>query len=317
MSLVLVTGCAGFIGSHLVERLLDDSNDVIGIDCFADHYSERRKFANLSRALKNEGFTFLRQDILEVDTFPNVDHVFHLAAQPGVRASWGANFTIYVKNNVETTQRLLEFYRTEEPESFVYSSSSSVYGDAQLPMNEEARPLPISPYGVTKLAGENLCYLYWKNYSVPTISLRFFTVYGPRQRPDMAIHKFVNAILNEREIEIFGDGEQLRDFTFVDDVIDALVLASQSGLSGEVFNIGGSRTISVNALIKCVENITGKKARARYVERQKGDARDTWADTTKARRLLGWEPQTAIESGLRAYLSSVQKDSISEGWNSQ
>jgi UDP-glucose 4-epimerase len=308
MTRVLVTGCAGFIGSHLVERLLQADNDVIGIDCFTDYYPQEQKLANLSRALKNNRFTFLRQDILEVDRFPRVDHVFHLAAQPGVRASWGTNFTIYTKNNVEATQRLLEFYRSTELKSFIYSSSSSVYGDAELPMKEDARTLPISPYGVTKLAGENLCYLYWKNYGVPTVSLRFFTVYGPRQRPDMAIHKFVNAIVNEREIEIFGDGEQLRDFTFVDDVIDALVLASRSSLSGEVLNVGGSHTLSVNELIRYVEKITGKKARARYVERQKGDARDTWADTAKARRLLGWAPQTDIKSGLRAFLMWVQKD---------
>ena len=172
-------------------------------------------------------------------------------------------------------------------------------------MREDARPLPISPYGVTKLAAENLCYLYWKNYGVPVVSLRYFTVYGQRQRPDMAIHKFVNAMLNEREIHIYGDGQQLRDFTFVDDVLDALLLAAHGEMAGEVFNIGGGHTISVNALIQSIERLVGKKARVRHVEQQKGDARDTWADTSKAKRLLSWSPQTNLESGLKAYITWI------------
>ena len=312
MTRVLVTGCAGFIGSHLVDRLLQRDNDVIGIDCFTDYYPEEQKLANLSRALNNERFTLIRQDILGMRRFPRVDHVFHLAAQPGVRASWGANFATYTKNNVEATQRLLEFYRSTELESFIYSSSSSVYGDAELPMREDARPLPVSPYGVTKLAAENLCYLYWKNYGVPVVSLRYFTVYGPRQRPDMAIHRFVYAILHEREIQVYGDGEQLRDFTFVDDVIEALELAAQSDKKGEVFNIGGGQTISVNALIRSIESLVGKKARVRYIERQKGDARDTLADAAKATRLLSWSPHTDLESGLKTYVASVLNDPRAE-----
>ncbi len=311
MTRVLVTGCAGFIGSHLVERLLQDDYDVIGIDCFTDYYPEEQKLANLSGALNHERFTLIRQDISEMNAFPLVDHVFHMAAQPGVRASWGANFTVYTKNNIEATQRLLEFYRSAELKNFIYSSSSSVYGDAELPIKEEARLLPVSPYGVTKLAGENLCYLYWKNYGVPVISLRFFTVYGPRQRPDMAINRFLHAMLNEREIQVFGDGEQLRDFTFVNDVIDALTLAAQSDITGEVLNIGGGHTISVNALIQTIESLVGKEAHVRHVEQQKGDARDTWADTTKAKRLLSWTPQTDLESGLKKYIDCVLADRVS------
>jgi nucleoside-diphosphate-sugar epimerase len=307
MTRVLVTGCAGFIGSHLVDRLLSEDNDVIGIDCFTDYYPEEQKLANLSRALNHERFTLIRRDLLEMDQFPLVDHVFHMAAQPGVRASWGANFATYTKNNVEATQRLLEFYRSTQLKRFIYSSSSSVYGDAELPMKEDARPLPISPYGVTKLAAENLCYLYWKNYGVPIVSLRYFTVYGPRQRPDMAINRFVRAILSEREIQIFGDGEQLRDFTFVDDVIDALMLAIQADVRGEVFNIGGGHTISVDSLIQNIESLVGKKAVVRHVEQQKGDARDTLADTSKAQQLLSWCPQTDLESGLKTYIAWVLK----------
>jgi UDP-glucose 4-epimerase len=179
-------------------------------------------------------------------------------------------------------------------------------------MKEDARPLPVSPYGVTKLAAENLCYLYWKNYGVPVVSLRYFTVYGPRQRPDMAIYRFVHAILNEREIQIYGDGQQLRDFTFVSDVIDALMVATQSESKGEVFNIGGGHTISVNALIESIESLVGKKTRVRHVEQQKGDARDTLADTAKAKRLLSWSPQTDLESGLNTYIAWVLKAPLVE-----
>jgi nucleoside-diphosphate-sugar epimerase len=304
----LVTGCAGFIGSHLVERLLDEGNTVVGIDCFTDYYSPEQKRVNVARAAAQSGFTLVESDILAMERFPDVDCVYHMAAQPGVRASWGKNFKVYTRNNVEATQRLLEFYRSNELKSFIYSSSSAVYGDAKLPMTEEARPLPISPYGVTKLAAENLCYLYWKNYGVPSISLRYFTVYGPRQRPDMAINKFVRAILNEREIQIYGDGSQLRDFTFIEDVIDAIVLAANSYLAGEVFNIGGGHAISVNSLIKCIENLTEKTAHIRYEERQKGDAKDTMADTTKAKELLSWQPRIDIKRGLKAYIQWVRTD---------
>ena len=309
MTRVLVTGCAGFIGSHLVDRLLSEDNDVIGIDCFTDYYPKEQKLANLSRALNHDRFTLIRQDILKMDKFPRVDYVFHMAAQPGVRASWGTNFTVYTKNNIEATQRLLEFYRSTELKSFIFSSSSSVYGDATLPMKEDVRPLPVSPYGVTKLAAENLCFLYWKNYDVPVVSLRYFTVYGPRQRPDMAISRFVHAIFEEREIQIYGDGKQLRDFTFVNDVIDALILAPQSETNGEVFNIGGGQTISVNALVQSIERLVRKKACVRHLEQQKGDARDTLADIAKAKRLLSWSPQTDLESGLKTYIAWFLKES--------
>jgi nucleoside-diphosphate-sugar epimerase len=310
---VLVTGCAGFIGSHLVERLLDRGDTVVGIDCFTDYYRPAQKRANIVQAAAQSGFTLVENDILDMEQFPEVDCVYHLAAQPGVRASWGENFTVYTRNNVEATQRLLESYRSAKLRAFIYASSSSVYGDAKLPMNEEARPVPISPYGVTKLAAENLCYLYWKNYGVPTISLRYFTVYGPRQRPDMAIHRFVHAILSERAIPIYGDGEQLRDFTFIDDVIDAIVRAADSGNAGEIFNVGGGHTTSVNALIKKIEDISGKSASVRYEEQQKGDVKDTLADISKATRLLSWKPQTDIETGLKAYIDWVMTSSLQSG----
>jgi nucleoside-diphosphate-sugar epimerase len=304
----LVTGCAGFIGSHLVERLLKERAEVIGIDCFTDYYSREVKEANMGDALSHNNFDFREEDLLDMDTYPEVDYVFHEAAQAGVRASWGKSFEIYTRSNIEATQRLLEFYKDHKPKKFVYASSSSVYGDAELPMKENRLLKPVSPYGVTKLAGEKLCYLYWKNYSVPTVSLRYFTVYGPRQRPDMAIHKFVKAILNEAEITVYGDGMQTRDFTYVDDAVEANILAAAATeIEGKVFNVGGGSRISVTALITLLEKITGKKARIRYIENQKGDVRDTLADTSKITMQLNWKPNVKIEEGLIYFVNWLSK----------
>ena len=298
----LVTGCAGFIGSHLVDKLLEQGYEVIGIDCFTDYYSMEIKKKNISTALSHKNFEFIEKDILDMRGYPEVDYVFHQAAQAGVRASWGRSFEIYTRNNIEATQKLLEFYKNLKFKKFVYASSSSVYGDAELPMREDSLLKPVSPYGVTKLAGENLCYLYWKNYGVPTISLRYFTVYGPRQRPDMAIHKFVKAIFKGDEISVFGDGTQTRDFTFVDDAVVANVLAAESDSVGEIFNIGGGSRISVNVLINEIEKIVGKKAKIKYIEKQKGDVRDTLADVSKAKKELGWMPKVKIEEGLKRFV---------------
>jgi len=298
----LVTGCAGFIGSHLVDKLLEQGYEVIGIDCFTDYYPREIKEANISNALDYNNFKLIEEDILEMHKFPEVDYVFHEAAQAGVRASWGKSFEIYTRNNIEATQRLLEFYKDREIKKFVYASSSSVYGDAELPMKENSLLKPVSPYGVTKLAGENLCYLYCKNYNVPTTSLRYFTVYGPRQRPDMAIHKFVNAIFEGAEITIFGDGTQTRDFTFVDDAVEANILAADSDVAGEVFNVGGGSRISVNELIKEIEDIIELKAKVKCIEKQKGDVRDTWADVSKANKLLHWTSKVIISDGLKNFV---------------
>jgi UDP-glucose 4-epimerase len=298
----LVTGCAGFIGSHLVDKLLEQGYEVIGMDCFTDYYPREIKEKNISNALKNKNFKLIEGDILNMEKFPEVNYVFHLAAQAGVRASWGKSFEIYTRNNIEVTQKLLEFYKDRQIKKFVYASSSSVYGDAELPMKEDSLLKPVSPYGVTKLAGENLCYLYWKNYNVPTVSLRYFTVYGPRQRPDMAIHKFVNAILEENEITVFGDGTQTRDFTYVDDAVEANFLAAMSDVEGEVFNIGGGSKISVNDLVREIEKIVEKKAKIKYIEKQKGDVRDTLADVSKAKKVLGWKSNTEINRGVERFI---------------
>jgi len=308
----LVTGCAGFIGSHLTERLLRKGYKVIGIDCFTDYYAREIKERNIENALNEKNFKLIGADILEMNEYPEVDYVFHEAAQAGVRASWGKSFEIYTRNNIEATQKLLEFYKDREIKKFVYASSSSVYGDAELPMREDSLLKPVSPYGVTKLAGENLCYLYWRNYNVPTVSLRYFTVYGPRQRPDMAIHKFVKAILNGEEITVFGDGTQTRDFTFIDDVVEANILAGNSEIEGGVFNVGGGSRISVNKLIKLLEEIIGKEARIKYIEKQKGDVWDTLADTTKISNKLNWEPEVKIEEGLKMFVEWYKKQIVKE-----
>ena len=298
----LITGCAGFVGSHLTERLLKNGSEVIGIDCFSDYYDRELKEKNLAVSLKNDKFTFIEKDILEMDEYPDVDYVYHIAAQAGVRDSWGDNFRGYTSNNIEVTWKLLEFYKELNIKKFVYSSSSSVYGDAELPMNEKSRLRPVSPYGVTKLAAENLCYLYWKNYKIPTISLRFFTVYGPRQRPDMAINKFFSSILTGNEIVVYGDGEQKRDFTFVDDAVNAILIAAESRVVGDVFNVGGGSTISVNRLINEIEEITGKKARVTYIEKQKGDVENTEANLEKIETVLRWKPTISIRTGLKKYM---------------
>jgi len=301
----LVTGCAGFIGSNLVDKLLESGYEVIGIDCYTDYYPKSIKERNISEAVKKHNFKLIQEDILNMSEFPEVDYVFHLAAQAGVRASWGKSFDIYTKNNIEATQRILEFYKERSIKKLVYASSSSVYGDVQLPMREDSPLRPLSPYGVTKLAGENLCYLYWKNYDIPTISLRYFTVYGPRQRPDMAIHKFVNAILNKKAITIYDDGTQMRDFTYVSDVVSANIAAAEKNIVGRVFNIGGSSEISVNMLIEKISHRVGMDAIVRYEEKQKGDARFTRADVSSAKENLNWTPRVDLDKGRTKYIDWI------------
>ena len=302
MHSALVTGGAGFIGSHMVGKLLSLGYEVIGLDCFTDYYSRDIKEKNVESALTNKNYTFIEADILDMKTFPEVDYVFHLAAQAGVRASWGKRFDIYTRNNIQVTQKLLEFYKDSSIKKLVYASSSSVYGDAKLPMRESSLLKPVSPYGVTKLAGEHLSYLYWRNYTIPTIALRYFTVYGPRQRPDMAIYNFVKAIFNGDELTVFGDGSQTRDFTYIDDVIEGTLLAANSNIVGEVINIGGGSRISINNVLKLIENITKKEAKVRYLERQRGDVRDTWADVSKAEAMLHWRPRVDISNGLKRFV---------------
>ncbi|MDI6704305.1 MAG: NAD-dependent epimerase/dehydratase family protein [bacterium] len=298
----LVTGVAGFIGSHLAERLIDLDYEVIGIDSFLDYYPREIKEGNIANLLSKKGFTFIEGDLLQVnlrDMIRDVDYIFHEAAQAGVRASWGQDFSIYVNCNILATQRLLEAAKGSNVKRFIYASSSSVYGDTDtLPMKEDSILKPISPYGVTKLAAENLCYLYFKEFGVPTISLRYFTVYGERQRPDMAFHRFIKATFNNEECIIYGDGNQTRDFTYIKCAIQANISAMESPVVGEVFNIGGGSQITLNGAIEILERVMGKKVRLRYIESQKGDVRHTYADTQKARELLKYRPESNLEEGL-------------------
>ncbi len=298
----LVTGVAGFIGSHLAERLVGLGYEVVGIDCFTDYYSREIKERNVAELKKNSLFFFHQDNLLDIDLqaiLASVDYVFHQAAQAGVRASWGRDFEIYIKNNILVTQRLLEAAKSASLKKIVYASSSSVYGDTKdIPMKESSQLKPVSPYGVTKLAAENLCYLYWKSYGVPVTSLRYFTVYGPRQRPDMAFHKFIKALLKGKEIEIYGDGGQTRDFTYISDAVNANILAMENSRNGEVYNIGGGSRIGLSKTIDILERATGVKAKRSYLDKQRGDMRHTYADISKARQELGFHPQDNLESGL-------------------
>jgi nucleoside-diphosphate-sugar epimerase len=301
----LVTGVAGFIGSTLADWLLADGEDVVGIDCFTDYYPREYKDRNLRGALAHPNFRFLEARLQDVDLRAQLmdrTHVFHLAAQAGVRKSWGRDFAIYTVNNIEATQALLEAScGLASLEKFVYSSSSSVYGDlVAMPMREDALPQPVSPYGVSKLAAEQLCYLYYSNYGVPTVSLRYFTVYGPRQRPDMGFHKFLRATILGEPINVYGDGDQTRDFTFVSDAVAANVAAAKRGVPGRVYNIGGGSRVSVNEVLEIIGRIAGRKPLVHVDPVQKGDMRHTYADTSLARAELGYQPTVGLEEGLAA-----------------
>jgi len=298
----VVTGAAGFIGSNLCRKLLADGFSVTGIDAFTDYYPRWIKERNISPLRAHNEFDFLDKDLDDLDSagvLEGADCIFHLAAQAGVRASWGRSFDIYTKNNIQVTQKLLEISKDLRLDKFIYASSSSVYGlTPVLPMAESNSLHPLSPYGVTKLAAEQLCFLYAKSFGVPAVSLRFFTVYGPSQRPDMAFHRFFKAMAEQKEIPVFGDGSQTRDFTFVDDIVRANLSALASGKPGETYNIGGGHRETLADVIRLMEGISGTRARIQRLEAQKGDVPDTWADIRKAAADLGYAPRTRLEEGL-------------------
>ena len=300
----LITGAAGFIGSHLTTALLDRGAEVTGLDCFTDYYPRIVKEGNLSVNAGRPGFRFIEGSVQHTDLAALLDgktHVFHLAAQAGVRKSWGGDFRIYSELNVDATQRLLEACVGRPLHRVVYASSSSVYGDTvSIPMREDALPQPVSPYGVTKLAAEHLCHLYYANHQVPTTSVRYFTVYGPRQRPDMAFHKFIKAAITGRPLTVYGDGEQTRDFTFVTDAVAATAAAGDRGVPGRAYNIGGGSRVSVNRLFEIIGRIHGAPLDIRREPAQKGDMRDTFADSTLAKQDLGFAPKVSLEEGLEA-----------------
>ncbi|WP_448642059.1 NAD-dependent epimerase/dehydratase family protein [Geodermatophilus sp. URMC 63] len=310
----VVTGAAGFIGSHLTARLLREGHRVTGIDCFTDYYSPILKLQRRDELTSVAGdLEFINLDLTAApvsEILRDVDVIFHQAGQPGVRASWSSGFNAYTMNNIIATQRLLEAAAgVPSPPKFVYASSSSVYGTAtSFPTLETALPSPVSPYGVTKLAAEHLCVLYAKAHGVHTVSLRYFTVYGPGQRPDMAFTRFCRAADTRETVRIFGDGEQVRDFTYIDDVVDANLLSAThpNVPAGAVINIAGGTNASVNSILRIFGEELGAPVKAEYVAASRGDAARTGGDTTRAQQILGWQPRTDLRDGLRQQLDWVR-----------
>lgn len=299
---VVVTGAAGFIGSHLCERLLADGHEVVGIDSFTDYYDRAVKERNLEQARTHPNFALEDLDLVDGDLrgpLAGARVVFHLAGQPGVRPSWGSEFDRYVRDNILATQRLLETLKQLEIGRLVFACSSSVYGDAEVfPTKETTLPRPVSPYGMTKLAAEHLTMVYLRNFGIPAVSLRYFTVYGPRQRPDMGFSRFMQALLDDEEIEIFGDGEQTREFTYVSDAVEGTVKAATADVTGQILNIGGGSRVTVNRVLDTLEDISRMKTRRRHLPAAPGDPRHTGASINLARERLGWEPRVSLRDGL-------------------
>jgi UDP-glucuronate 4-epimerase len=300
---ILVTGCAGFIGSHTTERLLLDGHQVRGVDCFTDNYDPELKRSHLLSILGHPQFELIESDLVTADPhalLSGIDAVLHLAGQPGVRDSWASGFEIYVQRNITATQRLLEAAKSTNISRFAAASSSSVYGNAETyPTTELALPQPVSPYGVTKLAAEHLCTLYAKNFGVPTVSLRYFTVYGPRQRPDMALRRMIDLSLSGKAFPLFGDGSVSRSFTYINDVVEANLAALLSDApSGSVCNIANESTASMTELIELVSSALGQPVQLDLLPAAAGDAERTGGSSELAQELLGWSPSTTLEQGV-------------------
>jgi UDP-glucose 4-epimerase len=299
---VIVTGAAGFIGSHLSERLLAAGHEVVGIDCFSDYYERARKEQNLEASRSHDTFQFEEVDLVDADLPPLLEGagvVYHLAGQPGVRPSWGNQFDRYVRDNIIATQRLLEALKGAPIKRLVFAGSSSVYGDAEMfPTKESVLPRPVSPYGVTKLAAEHLTHLYTRNFAIPTVAVRYFTVYGPRQRPDMAFSRFMRALAAGENVEVFGDGEQTREFTYVSDAVEGTIKASSADVVGQVFNLGGGSRATVNHVLAALEKISDMKVRRHNLPAAPGDPRHTGASINLARERLRWEPRVSLREGL-------------------
>ena len=311
MKTAIVTGAAGFIGSHLSEKLLENGFKVIGIDCFTDYYSKEIKKNNMISFQNNKNFKLIENDLMKIDLTSIIkesEFLFHEAGQPGVRASWGEQFDTYVKDNILVTQKILESAKKVKTlEKIVMASSSSIYGEQEgIMIENKTIPSPISPYGVTKLASENLGLTYALNHDLPVTSLRYFTVYGPRQRPDMAFTKFIKANLSGDKISIFGDGNQIRDFTFISDIIDANINCIKSEIQGNVLNIGGGKTYSVLNVLKIIEKITGKKNKLIFSTKQKGDVRKTEANIEKAIKNIDYSPKIDLTKGLTNQINWIK-----------
>ena len=307
----VVTGAAGFIGSTLCDALLVAGHEVTGVDSFTDYYPRLLKEANLSRARDHVNFELLEIDLADAELNPvmgDTDGVFHLAAQPGVRQSWGAEFATYVRDGILATQRVLEACRCTGAPRIVYASSSSVYGNAaSLPAVESAVPHPISPYGISKHASEQLCTTYYEAYGIPVVMLRYFTVYGPRQRPDMAFHRFIKSALTTQPISLYGDGSQSRDFTYVDDAVAGTLAAMSRGLPGRLYNLGGGAVWTLSQVLDAIQRVTDCKLDLQTLDQQLGDVQHTQADISRARAELGFEPKTDVNSGLSRQAAWVQE----------
>jgi nucleoside-diphosphate-sugar epimerase len=313
MACFLVTGCAGFIGSHLTAKLLEGGHEVRGVDSFTDYYSRAVKDDNLRELLAENRFSFMEADLATMDIAPladGTDGIFHLAAQPGVRGSWGPTFEVYVRDNILATQRVFEV-AVAGSLRVVFASSSSVYGDAEThPTSEDVRPRPISPYGVTKLGCEHLAAAYVRGFGLDVIGLRYFTVYGPRQRPDMAFTRIVTSLYDGRPFRVFGSGEQSRDFTYVGDAVSATIGAMERGASGALYNVGGGTEATLSDVIALCERLSGRKLDLIHEDAMAGDVRRTAADTGRVRADVGWSPQTTLEDGLRAHLEWAERAAI-------
>lgn len=305
MGSYLVTGCAGFIGSHLTDALLGCGDRVVGVDAFTDYYPRAAKEANLARARRHPDFELVEGDLAGLELRPllrGVDGVYHLAAQPGVRGSWGESFAIYVRDNVLATQRLFEAAAAAGTR-VVFASTSSLYGNAEAyPTAEDVRPRPISPYGITKHACEQLAYAYGGASALDCVAMRYFTVYGPRQRPDMAFTRIAFALATGARFEVYGSGRQTRDVTYVADAVAATIAAMARGAAGAVYNVGGGSEASLLDVMALCERISGRRLRRTFSSYAPGDVRRTAADTSRARAELDWSPSTPLEAGLRAQL---------------
>jgi len=299
---VLVTGCAGFLGSQLAQRLLEDGTDVVGIDCFTDFYPRPIKEGNVASLRDYANFELRELDLASDpldDVLDQVDGVYHLAAQAGVRGSFGNGFDTYLHDNVRGVQRLLEATVRHPVDSFVYASSSSVYGNAaSFPTTETTERAPVSPYGMTKCATEDLVGVYGRIHGVPSVGLRYFTVFGPRQRPDMAFSRFIAAGFAGEPITVLGDGMQVRDFTYVDDVLDATLAAAHRRHNGGIYNVGGGTPVTLLAAVHLIEELIGRSIAIEHRDSARGDARQTSADTSLARKDLDFSPAVSLEEGL-------------------